>query len=97
MDAEIWTMPKRPDHEWDPFMRNLRGKMRAQRRWTGISRAAAAAGLFLALWSGLELGRAPESQPLRAEVPTTGTPVFQPAAGQDASQAPIILVCMGGR
>lgn len=92
MRAERWPVPERDPEAWDPFMEGLFRRVRRERRVRLMTRLAAAACFVLAFWTGVSVGTERAAPPLRAEIPTTEAPLFQPdPAGGD--QGAIVLVC----
>ena len=82
MKLEELRAARRPDGDWDPFMRTLRNRMRQERQRRAFSWVAAAA-LFVAVLGGLWLApRGSRPGPsLRADIPAISSPVFTPASG----------------
>src|SRR5512140_3540498 len=82
MRMEDLRAARRPEAEWDPFMRELSRRIarRRRERWTHWAAAAALVAAALGgLWL-LPLPKAPEPS-LRAQVPTLSDPVFTPSVG----------------
>ncbi len=82
MRIEDLRAARRPDADWDPFMRQLEARIRSERQARILSWAAAAA-LVAAALGGFWLLPRPESPhpALRADVPSLSSPVFTPTAG----------------
>jgi len=83
MRIEEFRDIRRPQSEWEPFMRRLRGEVRLHRRRTLMGWAAAAV-LAASLGAALVVGvvRGGRTEPLvRADVPTRDEPVFRPSSG----------------
>ena len=73
---------RRPEAEWEPFMDQLRARMRRRRR-ARLANWAAAAALVIAAASGFWVvsGPRPPQPSLRADVPASSEPVFSPSSG----------------
>lgn len=92
MQAERWPVPQRDPEAWDPFMDGLFRRVRRERRVRLMTRLAAAACFALALWAGVSVGTGRPAPPLRAEIPTTEAPLFQPDS-LGGGEGAIVLVC----
>ena len=93
MKIEELRRSRRSASEWEPFMRALSSRLRADRRRAILARAAAVA-LVALLAGGLWLYRIPRSHApmLRADVPSATAPLFQPKSGVALATAEGILV-----
>jgi len=82
MRIEEFGNARRTEEEWAPFMRTLRKRIHAQRRfrWAPLAAAAALALIFLGVVWMLP-GRRAAAPPLRADIPSIAAPVFTPASG----------------
>jgi len=73
---------RRPDADWEPFMRQLDARIRRGRRERLLPWAAAAALLVAAVGSFWLLPRPASPHPaLRADIPSLSSPVFAPSTG----------------
>ena len=82
MKIEELRAARRPDADWDPFMRQLDARIRRERQARALSWAAAAALVVAAAGGFWLLPRPASPRPaLRADIPSLSSPVFTPFTG----------------
>lgn len=82
MRIEELRAARRPEADWDPFMRQLSARIRRERRARVLSWAAVAALVAAAIGGLWLLPRPAQPHPgLRADIPSLSSPVFTPSSG----------------